>query len=218
MIDVVSSANRHLYADEVEQMWRLRHQIYVHERGWHDLAKADGREIDQFDTDKAIYLLAIEGRSTVVGGTRLVSTAEPNIVSEVFHRLASVRGVPRSPRIYDWTRYFVVPHRRESHAISPVASALMCAVQEFCLAEGIEQVQIMLETFWIPRFIEIGWNPQPLGLPEMVAGEPVAAVLCDVGEEVLQRTRQIRGVTGPALRARGSWRRPGDELPVLRAG
>ena len=217
MIDVVTLDNRHLYGDEIEQMWRRRYEIYVRERGWRQLDRPDGREIDQFDTDAADYLLAIEDGQRVVGGSRLVPTTEPTLMSDVFPNLAAVKGVPRSERIFEWTRYFVVPERREPHVISPVASAIMCGIQEYGLSKGAEAVSIVLETYWLPRFLEAGWNPKPLGLPETIDGEPTTAILCDVSEEVLEATRALRGIAAPVLRARSDqdWIERRPEMPAI---
>ena len=42
---------RRLYARLLDDYFRIRHDIYVVERKWTELARPDGREIDQFDTD-----------------------------------------------------------------------------------------------------------------------------------------------------------------------
>ncbi len=87
MIHIVSAANAAAYDWALEQDFRLRHEIYVGERKWMDLAKPDGRERDQFDTPDAIYLFAIEG-GKVLGGSRLVPSLKPHLLSEVFPTLA----------------------------------------------------------------------------------------------------------------------------------
>ncbi|RZK93426.1 MAG: autoinducer synthase, partial [Methylobacterium sp.] len=50
MIQIVTPANEYCFREEMEQVWRLRHEIFVEEKRWLDLARPDGREIDQFDT------------------------------------------------------------------------------------------------------------------------------------------------------------------------
>ncbi len=82
-VHAIHAGNRHHYDDALEQHYRIRHDIYVGERKWMDLARPDGREVDQFDTEHAVYLLAMEG-DQVVGGSRLVPTLEPHLMSEVF--------------------------------------------------------------------------------------------------------------------------------------
>ncbi|HTV33131.1 MAG TPA: autoinducer synthase, partial [Methylocella sp.] len=41
----------------MDQAYCLRHDIFVGEMGWTDLAKPDGREIDQFDDKHTVNLL-----------------------------------------------------------------------------------------------------------------------------------------------------------------
>ena len=199
MIDLVTAENQQFYREELEQMRCLCRKFHARERHWHGL---DGSEADHSDIDAAIYLLAIENGHRVVGGSRLIPTSNPTLLSEVFPHLATVRSLPRSHRIYEWSGSFVVPERRESHVISPVASALSCAVQEYCLSRGIEQISIVTETCWLPRLLELGWNPVPLGLPEAVGDESIIAILCDVSEAVQAATRAVWGVSHPLLRSR----------------
>ncbi len=75
MIHAITALNRHLYEDVIEQHFRIRHDIFVEERRWQTLRKPDGREIDSYDNEDAIYLLALEDRR-VVGG--IVFTRLPN--------------------------------------------------------------------------------------------------------------------------------------------
>ena len=70
MIHAISAVNRHLYDDVLEQHFRLRHEIFVEERKWETLRRPDGREIDSYDNEDTIYLLALD-RRRVVGGHRL---------------------------------------------------------------------------------------------------------------------------------------------------
>lgn len=108
MIHIVTSENRGDYASEIEQHFRIRHNIYVGERKWMALARPDGHECDQFDNDDAIYVLVIDG-GTVIGGSRLMPSLKPHLFSEVFPRLA-LNGVPKSPDIFESTkRYLPLP-------------------------------------------------------------------------------------------------------------
>jgi len=61
MIHVVTPENEHFYRDEMDQAYRLRHKVFVEEMGWKNMAKPDGREMDQFDTKHAVNMLYIEG-------------------------------------------------------------------------------------------------------------------------------------------------------------
>ena len=202
MIHAISAVNHHLYEDVIEQHFRLRHDIFVEERHLDTLRKPDGREIDSYDNEDTVYLLALEGRR-VIGGHRLYPTTKPSMMSEVFPHLAAVRGCPADPLVWEWSRYFVVRDRRDG----PLNLQLMAAVQEFCLNQGIAQVSAIMETWWLPRFHEAGFVVTPLGLPALVENAWTMAATIDIRRETVDALHDRIGVAsivrqdGPRLDA-----------------
>lgn len=225
-VHVVTRLNRHLYADALEQQFRLRHQIFVDELGWGALRRSDGREVDQFDTDHSIYLLGIEQGDRVVAGTRLGPTLEPHLLADVFPHAAAQRGVPLAPDIYDWTRIFVVPSRRGENRPCRAAGTIKAAVLEYCLAQGIRQVTGLGEPYWIPALTKLGWKPCPLGLPVEHEGMVLFGFTCEMTPQALRRTRETFGLLDPVTvsvaspddrrRRRKAWLRcqPGRMAPA----
>jgi acyl-homoserine lactone synthase len=201
MIHVVSAANRSLYEAAIEQHFRLRHDIFVGERCWKTLERADGREIDTYDNLDTVYALAMEG-DNVVGGHRLYPTVKPTMLADVFPHLASVRGAPADPFIWEWSRYFVVKERRAGK----LNFELLAAVQELCLDEGITQVSAVMETWWLPRFQEAGFTVRPLGLPALVENAWTMAGLIEINADTLDRVRQLGNIEGSVLVRRGPQR------------
>ncbi len=190
MIHVISAANHHLYEDVLEEHFRIRHDIFVEERQWETLRKLDKREVDSFDNEDTIYLLALEGRR-VIGGHRLYPTTKPSMMSEIFPHLAEVRGCPSDPLVWEWSRYFIVRNRRDGN----LNLRLMAAVQEFCLAEGIAKISAIMETWWLPRFQEAGFVVTPLGLPALVENAWTMAALIDVSRETLRAINERTGLS-----------------------
>lgn len=205
MIHAITGANRGLYKNEIREHFRIRHDIYVGERGWKALERADGLERDQFDTDEAIYILGIEGER-VVGGSRLVPTVRPHLLSEIFPYLAAERGVPRDPAVFEWTRIFVVKERREGRNSGRTAGQIMCGILEFCLDQGISALSAIIETWWLPRFHDMGWTLQPLGLPDLIDGSWTVAVMMPIDEATLDTTRAFHNITAPVLVQKGHQR------------
>jgi acyl-homoserine lactone synthase len=125
------------------------------------------------------------------------------MMSEVFPHLASVRGCPADPLVWEWSRYFVVRDRRDGI----LNLQLMAAVQEFCLDQGIARVSAIMETWWLPRFHEAGFVVTPLGLPALVEGAWTMAATIDIREETLDALRDRVGTAtvvrqnGPRLNA-----------------
>jgi acyl-homoserine lactone synthase len=198
MIHVITSANRHLYRQEILAHYRLRHEVYVVERKWENLARPDGLECDQFDGEGVTYILAIEG-DRIVGGSRLIPTTQPHLLSEVFPHLAAVRGLPRAPDIYEWTRMFVIKERREGRNMGRTAGTVMCGLLEHCLDLGVTHLTALVEMWWLPRFHDMGWKLTPLGLPELISGEWSVAVKMAIDERTLESTRAFHDINGSVL-------------------
>jgi acyl-homoserine lactone synthase len=180
VIHAISAVNRHLYEDVLEQHFRLRHDVFVEERRWETLREPDCREVDSYDNEDTVYLLALEGRR-VIGGHRLYPTTKPSMMCEVFPHLAAVCGCPADPLVWEWSRYFVVRDRRDG----ALDLRLMAAVQEFCLGQGIAQISAIMETWWLPRFHEAGFVVTPLGLPQMVENAWTMAATIDIRRDTL---------------------------------
>jgi acyl-homoserine lactone synthase len=192
-VHVVTVRNRSLYEKQLSQYFRLRHQVFVEERRWEDLRRADGIESDEYDNPNAVYLLALdEGR--VVGGQRLYPTLLPHMMSEVFPALAS-RGVPRAGSILECTRYFVVKERRTGRT----DCRLLAAMQEYCLEEGITAITAVVEMWWLPRWQQVGFKVRPLGLPALIENESCMAAVIEISQQSLDTVRQVAGLRGSSL-------------------
>jgi acyl-homoserine lactone synthase len=210
-VHIVTSANCHRYEEALEQSYRLRHRVYVDELKWRGLPpRDDGRELDQFDTPDAVHLLYLEN-GTVFGGTRLVSTTQPHLLSEVFAHFAAIRGVPRQPDIAEWTRFYVAPERREEHKASRVGSIVLASMVDYALQEGLSAVSALMNTFWLPRFLGYGWRVRPLGLPDVHDGEWLVAGTIDINPQALAGIRRASG-----LEERSALVRLGPHQPLIR--
>ncbi len=207
-IHVVRKENRRLYEDLFDPYYRLRHEIYVKQRRWMALDRPDGREIDQFDTDDAVYLLALDG-ARIVGAMRAVPTTCPTLMSDVFPQL-NLRAPVHRPDVYELSRIFVVPERRGEHSGPGLATILQAAIIEYGLAVGLTGFTIVLETWWLPRFEEQGWRAKPLGLPIEIDGMSTVAVFVACDEDTWDDMVERKGITGPMLH----WRNLGSVTRV----
>jgi len=206
-VHVITHGNRALYEESIQQFFRLRHQVFVEERGWSGLRRFDGFEIDAYDNEYAIYLLAIDdGR--VVGGQRLYPTLLPHMISEVFPKMVQ-RGVPQAADIFEWTRYFVVKERRTGRT----DCRLLAAMQEFCLEEGISEVTAVVEMWWLPRWQQAGFKVRPLGLPQTIDEQPCIAAAVEISEASLDHVRRLAGLRGASLIRHGRTSRPIHRVP-----
>lgn len=194
-IHVITNENRARYEDLIDLHHQVRHDIFVGEKGWEALRKPDGRDVDAYDDEHAVYLLAVDG-SKLVGGQRLYPTTRPHMISEVFpHLVHGSRGIPSGPDVMEWTRYFVVRERRYGRT----DCRLLAAMQQYCLDEGIETVTAVAETWWLPRVHSVGFKTKPLGVPQMIDGQPTIAVKVPISEDSLASVRRHAGLRGHAI-------------------
>ena len=199
VIYVVDSRNRGNYRRQLEEMHRIRHRIYIEGRGWNALRKSDGREVDEFDTDDAVYLLGLSPDGSVTAGTRLVPTSKPHLMRNVFPHLATKGAIPRSDSIYEWTRYFLANEPKDRRARRRASGEILCAMFEYGLEAGLTHFSLVCDTFFLPMFREARWRITELGDPTRYEEGVCIAVLFEVSERTLNSTRDVRGVSGPVL-------------------
>lgn len=192
MIHIVTPENHHLFRDEMEQAYRLRHRVFVDEMKWCDLAKADGREIDQFDNEHAVHMLYIE-KGKVLGYQRMLPSTRPHLLSDVMPQLCEGER-PVGTHIWEWTRYCVDPaHRERGRTLSPVANALLSAIVEWGLESGIDTIIIEMNPLWLLRLVQLYFRTIPLGLPQKIGDQDVLAVTATFDRRTLARLQEMRG-------------------------
>jgi acyl-homoserine lactone synthase len=215
MIYLVDRRNRAAFSKQIEDMFRIRHDIYVNRRGWKALARDDKREIDQFDTDDAVYLLGLDDQGQLTSGLRLVPTTGPHLIRDVFPHAVTWGRIPCDPRIYEFTRYFIVGGKSGMLAKRRTAGELLCGMFEYGLSAGLTHFSLLCDTFFMPHMLECQWKVHPLGLPTPYDEGTCIAVLFQVSEQALEGTREARGV-GPGPQLMVAQGPPPHAIPDLR--
>lgn len=197
-IHIVTWSNRKRYRKVLERYFRIRHDIYVEQRKWRAVARPINIEMDAFDTEHAIYVLAIDESGKIVGGSRLVPTLQPHLLRDVFPVLAT-EGPPCGPEILEWTRFFIIRSVRSRGKSSPFAGIVLCGVQEAALKLGIRQISVVCESFWPARVKALGWKAKVLGEVLAHPDGDIVAMLIDVSEAAADSVRRLYGIDGPLL-------------------
>lgn len=193
MIRVVDRHNRHLHTDTLDQMFRLRHEVFVREKGWTDLEKDQVYEKDQYDTDDAIYMIAMDNKdlNRVIGCYRLFPTTLPHMLSEVFPHIVE-EALPRRPDVLELTRLALVKSERRGRAYFEIMSSL----QEYGLRAGLTGYTSIIRTIRMPIIQAAGTSLTPLGLPRDMEGESFVPVLFEVSEQNLAKNLKSGGLVG----------------------
>lgn len=193
---LITQANEHLFQLELIAFFRARHSVYAEELGWVPYSR-DGLELDEFDTGAADYLVVMDG-DECIAGSRIIPTHLPHLLSQVFPNSCDIEPMPRDPAIAEWTRGFVVPHRREKGR--PVLLARCCAaVMEHCLANGYRQVGGIQDTKWFPMWQLMQWKVSIHGQPIDIDGRPWVPAYFDVSDAALNGARALGKLSGSVL-------------------
>jgi acyl-homoserine lactone synthase len=198
VIHIVTPENDYHYRYEMEQAYRLRHRVFVEEMGCHNLAKPDGREIDQFDNKHAVHMLYIE-RGEVLGYQRLLPSTRPHLLSHIMPELCEVER-PIGADIWEISRHCVAPgHRSGGSYATPIANALGAGLLEWALECGVSMFIIEIEPMGLLPLVQLRFQPLPLGLPHKINGRELIAVTLTFNESTLERLRDMHGNRGRVL-------------------
>jgi len=194
MITVVHHGNRNHFDELMDRQFRLRHEVFVRERGWTDLEVDGIHEKDQYDNEAATYLIAADERNAVAGGFRLYPTTLPHMLTEQFPALVD-GAIPQRSDVLELTRFAM----RRSERRSRHYFELLVAIQEYGLAEGLSGYSSVISPLRLPILQGFGFDIEPLGLPQLIQGEAAIAVFFAVSEEALSRVRKASFIDASVL-------------------
>ena len=101
-------------------------------------------------------------------------------------------------------------------ALSRTSCLIMAGVIEYCLNEDIDQLAVISEMYLLPRFLQLGLHPKPLGLPETIAGVATLAYTLTPSVQALDKIKAIHGFDGTVLKKDGITR-PAVKIPAVAA-
>lgn len=189
---LIKGSETNLYPEEMKAACKLRHDVFVEEKGWEDLRQEDGLETDQFDTDNALHMLKYD-KDELVGYQRLLPTTSKTLLSDVYPYLCD-DDLPCDPAIWEWTRFAVrKDYRKGIKKLSPTGNALLSGVVEWGLENGVHSILIQMNPVWIMQLIQFHFRTLPLGIPHKLSGENVIAVVASFDERTLARLQEVRG-------------------------
>jgi len=192
MVFLVDGDTRRQFEHGLEQMHQTRREVFVDRLGWALEVDGAGREIDEFDTPDAEYLLDVEpATGRLLGSVRLLRTDRPHLLSEYFADLCE-GPPPRGVLVREISRLVTatdLPRERSMRVRHRIASALM----EYGLFLGLESYSLVTHMSWLPTLLCVGWTCHPLGLPQMRDGQSVGALSIEVSQAGLATLRGFGG-------------------------
>jgi acyl-homoserine lactone synthase len=167
---VLQGNQRQQFSHYFDQLFRLRHRIFVKERGWSLPCADKDREIDQYDVADAVYFFDLDDDDVIRGSVRMTPTDRHSLLADYFPHLIENGAAPRSSAIYEATRYLILPSRRNRYDVRVAKARLVMAVVEWCLRNKLSHLQAVVDTATFSTFVEMNPLTMPLGLPHPYAG------------------------------------------------
>lgn len=206
MIDLVLPEARLGFAAALMEMHHDRKQVFVDRFGWRLPAKGSWLEVDQFDNDYAVYLLARSPEGRHRGSVRLLPSSRPHMLSTLFSHLCP-RGVPSGEDCWEISRLVTSPADAAGTTMLRVHRLLALALVEFARDNAIRRYSLVAEAHRVPALLSVGWPVTPLGLPTPVDGEQLQALQIDLASETLDDMRRRLRIGRPVLRVMDAPRR-----------
>lgn len=163
----------------VSKMAAYRHKVFIEKLGWR-LDCAAGQELDQFDRDDTVYVVAQDECGDIVGTARLLPTHRPYLLGEVFPQLMGGAPIPHSAAIWELSRFAAVDFN--SHAPGPLGQfssdltlQLLRATAAVASSLGAQRL-VSVSPLGVERLLRnTGFMAHRAGPPVMVDGNPVLA-------------------------------------------
>lgn len=194
-----ASANKNL----IDQMYRLRAQVFKNELGW-DVEVQNGREFDQYDDLNPVYLMWTDpAKKVLLGSLRLLPTTGPTLLYDIFRDTFPNDLELSAPGIWEGTRLCInqtaIAREHPEMEMKTAFCRMLLALCEVGVENGIST---FVSNFEPPtkRLYQMAGAPlNYLGKADGYGKRPVCAGTFKSNQETLSVMRQKLGVNQPML-------------------
>lgn len=191
MIQSLSGQRRTDQHELFRQLFKLRHKIFVSGRKW-TLPTQNGMDIDQYDVPEAEYFVRQDDNGNVDCHVRLTPTRTHSLLADYFPHLVEGNGSARGDKIYEATRYIVMPSTKSRESNRAAKAELLLEMLRWVEAQGGTHVQTVIDTATFASFCEMTSQTQALGLsfpfgggPDVPGGGECMAIRWPVNQKVM---------------------------------
>jgi N-acyl-L-homoserine lactone synthetase len=163
-------------------------------------------EIDQYDSAKPTYLLALEQRE-VVGCVRLLPTTGRNMLADTFPVLLDGHAAPNAARIWESSRFCVDTKSVTATAENGLREAtylLFAAMIEWAQQRVLHAIATVTDLRMERILRRAGWHLDRLGAPRQIGATKAVAGLLPVTADALGTIRAAGKISGRAIEAPSS--------------
>jgi len=199
MIHVVTEQNRAFYRPQIDQMHRMRREVFIVGRGW-DLEERDGGEYDRGDDEHAVYLMMLDEDGTLQVSVRVRPVTDWSILLDEMPACAegAVESL-RRPDVWEMARHLATGQGRSVGEAKQRAAEFRIALLEAGLARGITQLVGSVDVGLLAHGVRAWLRLRPLGLPVIYPeGGSAVGYSIPVTQALIDEMRRVFGVSEPA--------------------
>lgn len=189
------------FADELEEMHRLRHRVFKDRLEW-DVSVDDGYELDTFDALGRPHYLLLKGPTGRIDGcVRLLPTTGPTMLRDSFSMLLGDCRAPEDARIWESSRFALdVPTSAPKQAgIALATYELFAGIIEFGLSRDLCSI-VTVTDLRVERILRrAGWPLERLSDPRTIGNTRAVAGYLHVSPDNLAVIRRNGAIRGPVL-------------------
>ena len=204
MIVVIEPHNAEKYPNLLEQMFRLRAQIFHDHFGW-DVEIADGKERDKYDDEGPVYVIYTDHHGfKVKGSLRLLPTTGPILLADIFSDTVPDAVDLRAPTIWECTQFCLNDNvlHGDKEEILFASTVLLLALADVALKTGIEWIIGNFDASMLHLWRRIGCEVEVLGCT-LKYGRPVYLGLHPISEAIVSRIKEkLKGAQSAFAEAR----------------
>ena len=180
-----------LFADAVSlsagvfnELGQYRRDVFIEKLGW-KLDSTDGMELDQFDREDTIYVVARDKDNGVAGCARLLPTVRPYLLGEIFPNLLNGLPIPESDDVWELSR-FAAPGIAGAAGVvgeeqpSRLALDILRVAADYARGQGARRL-ITESPIGMERLLrKSGFHTHRAGPPVLVDGHPTVACWIEI--------------------------------------
>lgn len=174
-------AGRHedLSSGMIQRLANYRHKVFVEMLGW-DLQTQGELELDQFDREDTMYVVAQDENEEITGCLRLLPTTKPYLLGEVFPDLMGDAPLPRSPEVWELSRFaamdFNAPKKNAPNGISSAIAVGLLREALYSAAKLGAKKVITVSPVGIERLLRFaGFRSSKAGESMVIRGHALTA-------------------------------------------
>ena len=198
-IKLVDADARLRFSKHLIEMHHDRKRVFVDQLGWQLPNAGSWLEVDEFDNEYTVYLIACSGADDRhLASVRLLPTTRPHMLNTIFADLSD-GGPVIGEDVWESSRFTIAPVGMRGAEVMRLSQYLALAHVEFALLNNIRRYTMIGEVHRVATVCAMGWKVRPLCLPTNCDGNKVVSMEVSIDEDTLPMMRRRFGIGDPVL-------------------